>query len=84
MISSLLLNVQAMELSPGICTIVSDTFIGGGENSGHERIVLMHLLRELKGPTRLLEFLNIPNMTTSLDFLDVYKDKLKVLVCCTI
>ena len=72
------ISVQALEWSPTICTKVSEPFTGGGENGGHEQMVLMHLLRELKGPTRLLEFLNIPNITRSLDFLQDYKDKLEV------
>ena len=72
------ISVQALESSQTICTIVSDASTGGGKNGGHEQMVLMHLLRELNGSTRLLEFLNIPNIATSLNFLQAYKSKVKV------
>ena len=51
--------------------------MGGGEDSGHEFVFLMHLQRQLNGPTALLDFLNSP-ITRDLPFLISYKNKLTV------
>ena len=55
--------------------------MGGGQGSGHELVFLMHLLRQLNGPTALLDFLNSP-ITRDLPFLIPYKDKLMVTCVC--
>ena len=56
--------------------------MGGGEDSGHELVFMMHLLKQLNGPTALLEFLN-STITRDLPFLTPYKGKLTVshIVC---
>ena len=51
--------------------------MGGGEDSGHELVFMMHLLKQLNGPTALLEFLN-STITRDLRFLAPYKGKLTV------
>ena len=49
----------------------------GGEDSGHELVFMMHLLKQLKGPTALLRFLH-DSRTGDLPFLTSYKDELTV------
>ena len=70
-------SLQALAMSPGIIDLVQDPSMGGGEDSGHELVFMMHLLEQLNGSNALLDFLNSP-ITAYLPFLIPYKRKLTV------
>ena len=64
-------------MSPSIIDVVQNPSMGGGEDSGHELVFMMHLLKQLNGSNALLDFLNSP-ITADLPFLIPYKRKLTV------
>ena len=69
--------LQALAMSPKIIDVVQDPSMGGGEDSGHELVFMMHLLKQLNGSNALLDFLD-STITADLPFLIPYKRKLTV------
>ena len=77
--SVLLGLVQAMSMAEGICGLVTGEVQGSEANigTGNELVLLMHLLKAVKGPGQLINFLNT-GITNKLEFLKPYKAKLEV------
>ena len=80
-----LLLVQAMSMAEGICGLVTGKVQGSDANigAGNELVLLMHLLKAVKGPGQLINFLNT-GITSKLEFLKPYKEKLEVCIYCTV
>ena len=49
-----------------------------GENSGHELVFMMHLLKHLNGPTALFRFIHESKLENLSFLVASYKDKLVV------
>ena len=67
-------------MSAGICGIVTGEVQDSTarEATGNELVMLMHLLKEVKGPGQLINLLKNTGVTDSLSFLKSYREELEV------
>ena len=64
-----------------INNLVMDPSTQGEKKDGHKLVFMMFLLKQLNGPTALLDFIN-SSITRDLPFLNVYKEEMTVSCVC--